>query len=397
MEQAQARTPSSRHVVRTLPSYFPFVTGPANQARAVSCGLLDYGISTTILTTDFHAEAAPQSEVMDGVSIVRLPVRFGFMQYHVPQGAWKELLRIHADVFHIHSYRNFLGDVTSLVARFRKVPTILHLHGTLQGYRHIARPERHWMYNMYDKMTSPLPVLRSTRIIVSTREEMNEVDAYGIDRSRVSIIPMGVDSEKYLFRDLARNPTRITFVGRLTEDRNVEQLIYALGMLGDLTWSCHIVGGEERRSYATHLGYTSHLQQLAHNLGIADRVFFTGPIYGEVLRRTYAESGIFVYPSLYENFGQTILEAAAAGCALVTTRVGVAWDIIQDGVSGFFIERDEPQQLAQHLRWLLEHPEEQANMGYTAHSLVQRDFAWPPILQRYAALYNELIQEQADC
>jgi glycosyltransferase involved in cell wall biosynthesis len=134
------------------------------------------------------------------------------------------------------------------------------------------------------------------------------------------------------------------------------------------------------------------LRALAAKLGIAARVVFSGPLYGQELRQAYAQTGIFAYPSRYENFGQTILEAAAAGCALVTTRVGVALDLIEEGVSGFLIEPDAPALLAGHLQWLLEHPAEQAAIGHAAHTLARQNYAWEPILQLYADLYEDVLE-----
>jgi glycosyltransferase involved in cell wall biosynthesis len=388
----QIATP--RHVLRTIPSYFPYVTGPANQAREISRGLRPLGFDSTILTTNLSAAAAPPREMLDGVEVRRLPIRLGFMQYHVAPGAWGELRRRPVDIIHAHSYRNFLADAAGLAAHRRRVPLILQLHGCLVGYRQIVRGGRRWLYRAYDAMTRPLPTLRADRIIVSTSAEAREAEGFGLDSRRISVIPMGIDPERYHCADTPREPSKITFVGRLAEDRNVEQLLRSLALVADLRWSCAIVGGEERRTYTSAFGYLACLKQLVRDLGIAERVVFTGPLYGEELRRAYASAGIFVYTSRYENFGQAILEAAAAGCALVTTGVGVANDIVRDGATGFVIEQDAPEQLAGKLRWLLEHPAEQAAMGRKAQALVRRDYAWSPILQRYADLYADAIDER---
>src|SRR6185436_8724304 len=118
---------------------------------------------------------------------------------------------------------------------------------------------------------------------------------------------------------------------------------------------------------------------------------FAGQLLGAELRQAYATAGIFVYPSRYENFGQTILEAAAAGCALLTTPVGVAHDLVRPGVTGHFISHTAHEPLRGYLRQLLTNPALQRNMGAEARSLARRDFAWQPILRRYAELYEHTI------
>lgn len=392
-ESIDPRRLPQRHVLRTVPSYFPYVTGPANQVRAISKGLFDQGFHSSVVTTNLGAASSPAQEIIDGVEVARLPIQMGLMQYHVVAGAWKECSQRPADIMHVHSYRNYLADVAALTARRRAIPLIVQLHGSLSGYRSIVERKGHWLYAAYDTLTRPLPTLRAARFIVSTCVEAHEAERFGLDSSRICIIPMGIDPDHYVFPGIARDPHQITFVGRLAEDRHVEGLLRSLALMRDLTWSCAVVGGEERRSYLSARGYVNRLKLLARDVGVAERIDFTGPLYGDELRQTYARSGIFVYPSRYENFGQTILEAAAAGCALVTTPVGVANDLIDDGASGFLIEQDKPELLTQRLRWLLEHPAEQAALGARARALVRQNFAWQPILRRYADLYHDAIDE----
>jgi glycosyltransferase involved in cell wall biosynthesis len=267
---------------------------------------------------------------------------------------------------------------------------VLHLHGTLAGYKQIVPGHRARMYDAFDAVTRPLPTLRPDQIVVSTHQEAREVEAYGLDMDRVRVIPMGIDPDLYRFEDERREPEQILFVGRLAEDRNVEQVLHALGLIRDLSWSCKIVGGEERRSYASRGGYVAKLKQLAQDLGIADRVCFTGPLYGEELRRTYARAGIFAYTSRYENFGQTILEAAAAGCALVTSATGVAAEIVEEGVSGALVPLDDPHALASRLGDLLGNPGRAKALGAKASDVVKQRFHWRTISGQYIELYRDL-------
>jgi glycosyltransferase involved in cell wall biosynthesis len=383
-----------QRILRTIPSYFPNVSGPANQARAISRGLVPYGYTSSIVTTNLGADHAPRHEHLDGIDVFRSSIQTGVMQYHVALQAYVDITRSTADVVHAHSYRNFLTDIVAITARRRTIPYVLHLHGTLAGYRMIIPKTRWWVYRVYDGVTAPLPTLRADRIIVSTTAEAEETIQYGIHKDQINVIPMGIDPTHYTFDHIRRDHRHIVFVGRLTEDRNPELLIRALAALRDVAWSCAFVGAEVRRSYATPTGYTDKLKKLAHACGIVDRVTFTGQLHGERLRHAYAQAGIFVYPSQYENFGQTILEAAAAGCVPVTTRVGVAHDLVRDGDTGFLVEHHTPDMLAQRLRWLLEHPNEQQRIGESVRRATARNYAWTPILQSYADLYQDVLDEQ---
>jgi len=60
-----------------------------------------------------------------------------------------------------------------------------------------------------------------------------------------------------------------------------------------------------------------------------------------------------VYTSFYENFGQTILEAGATGLPIITTKVGVAGQVIKHDESGFFVDFKSPEKIADYVMELL--------------------------------------------
>lgn len=380
-----------RRILRTVPTYFPYVSGPANQVRAVSSGLRPLGFETRIITTTAHAPGAPVEELIDGSPVLRLPVQAGVLQYQIARGAWQAIHSYPADLIHVHSYRNFLADVAAISAARRNIPLVMHLHGSLASYKTIVPAGRRWLYSAFDLVTSPLPTLRAQAFVVSTRAEADEAAAYGLDPARLHVIPMGIDHAAYQLRDTPRDPRQILMVGRLCQDRNVELLLVALAQLRELPWRCTIVGGEERRSYTERPGYLERLRRLAGELDLADRVVFAGPLGGRALREAYAQAGVFVYTSLWENFGQALLEAAAAGCALVSTRVGVAPDLIEDGASGFCLDAPAPTALAARLRELLANPQLPRRMGERARTVAREGYDWQAILQRYSELYTTLL------
>ena len=114
------------------------------------------------------------------------------------------------------------------------------------------------------------------------------------------------------------------------------------------------MGGEEKTSSLSRLGYLDELKKLCKNLNINDRVTFIGPVAQDELFNWYSKGDIFVYPSLYENFGQPILEAAAAGLPIISTPVGVAQEIITENETGFLFN-GKSQDLADRITQLADH------------------------------------------
>ena len=90
------------------------------------------------------------------------------------------------------------------------------------------------------------------------------------------------------------------------------------------------------------------------SMGLSDKVEFTDQLYGSDLIRAYNSADVFVYISLYENFGQTILEAAAAGLPIISTPVGVTKDIIVNGKTGFLMSFHNPEELSEKIMLLIQ-------------------------------------------
>ena len=102
----------------------------------------------------------------------------------------------------------------------------------------------------------------------------------------------------------------------------------------------------------------------------------------------YRKGDIFVYPSLYENFGQPILEAAAAGLPIISTPVGVAQEIITDNETGFLFNGDD-QELTDRIAQLTDLSLRE-EMGKTIRERARSLYGWEKIIKQYLDLYQSL-------
>jgi glycosyltransferase involved in cell wall biosynthesis len=93
----------------------------------------------------------------------------------------------------------------------------------------------------------------------------------------------------------------------------------------------------------------------------------------------------------HEPFGIPIIEAMAAGIPVVATRGGAFPETVDDGETGFLVERGDAAALAVALRRLLEHPELRQRMGARARRRVRSHFTWDRQVDRLSTLYEELL------
>jgi len=387
-----------RQILHTIPNFYPYVTGPAKQTWEMARQLTPRGLTSTIVTTNEHAGEAPAYEQRAGVSIRRLPFsRLGVLAYrHVPD-ARRRLRDEPGELIHAHSYRNRLTTLAHHEARRRRVPYILQPHGQLLMYRQLVGKPGQLAYRAYDAATRKREVLDADAVIVATAQERDEAIAFGVPGERVHVVPVGVaPRENQPSVPGEHERLRVLFVGNISPGRNLQQLIRAVAQLpggARAALEVRIVGPAMVRS-RWHRGerYLEWLRAEARRLAVAERCRFLGPRHGEALEAQYADADVFVYPSRYENFGQTVLEAAAAGLPVLATATGVARDLVAEGETGHRLTLDDAEGLARHLTRLVEDREAVARMGRAMFERVQRHYRWQPIIEQYHALYAQLLQ-----
>jgi len=109
------------------------------------------------------------------------------------------------------------------------------------------------------------------------------------------------------------------------------------------------------------------------------------------LSTIYSASDIFVIPSLQEAFGQTSLEAMACGTPVVGFNVGGIPDMIISKKSGLLATQGNSDDLAEQIRWLVNHPAERSIMGRNARELVEKEFSLTKQAKSYISLYESIL------
>ncbi|HEU4870292.1 MAG TPA: glycosyltransferase [Pyrinomonadaceae bacterium] len=130
-------------------------------------------------------------------------------------------------------------------------------------------------------------------------------------------------------------------------------------------------------------------QELARDLGIAERTFFTGRC--EDVGTVLSISDVCVLSSNAEGFSNSILEYMAAGRPVVATAVGGAREAIVEGETGYTVAAGDDERMAQHIISLLSDPENARSMGESGRRRVHEKFSTAKQLQNVESLYTELL------
>ena len=375
-------------ILRTIESFYPYATGPANQAYRISAELESRDINSPILTTYYNVDKnLPRREAYNKVHVTRFRNQIEIMRYCVSLGMLMNLKDF--DILHSHSYRSFQTDMGCLASTANRKSFVLSTHGTLSGYEYILKNKfAHLPYKIYDMATFKNVVRRADAIVVSSKSEYAEALEFGIDKKKVHVIPAGIDIADYEpHQDKSNEVLNLLFVGRIARNRCLEPIIKALQYLDKVKLT--IVGDEEKSSSLSRKGYLSELKVLADELNVMRRINFAGAKYGKELMNYYQAADVFVYTSLYENFGQTLLEAAAAGLPIISTPVGIASEIVIDGETGFLVS-DDPKMISERIRQLND-VSTRIEFGGRIKEIVKGKFDWSNIIDQYLEIYQHLL------
>ncbi len=160
---------------------------------------------------------------------------------------------------------------------------------------------------------------------------------------RAPIIVLPIYTDLAQFQGIEYMPAsdyfRILTVSRLTREKNTKSIVDALAQVPKAMLT--IVGdGPERKN----------LEERAKKLNVQERVEFVGE--QKDLARYFAEADCFVLASWYEGFGLAALEAMAAGLSVVMSNVGMAGDILKNGITGSVFEPGDLGALVRHIEAL---------------------------------------------
>jgi len=370
-------------VIRTIESFYPCVSGPANQAFKISESLYRKGIESPIFTTDFNVKNVKEKEYFGSVLVRRFKVKRKIMKYCFTPSMKKAFGDF--DIIHSHNYRSYQSSLGYNMARKRKKPFVINTHGNLLAYKNFNMDLASRLpYYVYDLITLKRVVKKADMVIAATGQEYKEALEFGVKKENLRVIPVGINIKDY--EPVKKDPLmlNILFVGRISRNRNLEPIIRAMKLLKDVKLT--IVGGEIKSSETSKTGYVDELKKLAHGLNIE----FTGPKYGKELINYYKKADIFVYTSFYENFGQTILEAGAAGLPIIATKVGVANDIVNDDKTGFIVGPDNPGMIASYIMELKD-KKRRAMFGKRIREIVKKNFDWENIIEKYVEVYESVM------
>ena len=301
------------------------------------------------------------------------------------------------DVIHTH-HPVLLGQTAARKAAELDLPLIFTFHTQYWEYTHyIPFPQeiiQEFLKNAVHRWLREF--MQKCQHIIIPSESLRDilVRDYGL-HERYSVIPTGTDLEPFLNADGKalraekgwQKEIVLISVGRLAPEKNWDTLIQAFVKV-------HTEHPEARLVLIGDGSARQSLEALSVELGIADRVTFTGSIPFEEIPRYLKAADLFAFASVTETQGIVTMEAMAAGLPVVAVDGPGTRDIVQNGKQGYLVEND-PDALAKKLNQLLS--DSQRIKRFSNQALKRaKMFDVNQLSKQMLSVYEQAIQDKKD-
>jgi glycosyltransferase involved in cell wall biosynthesis len=301
------------------------------------------------------------------------------------------------DVLHQHGIWPAFTRVTTAWRRQHRRPSVVAPHGSL---------EPHALGYSRSKKRLALAAWERTNLEAATclhATSADEVRSFRDQRLRnpVAVIGNGVpgswlrqagDGARFRAEHGVPSDGRIIlFLSRIHPKKGLLLLVEAMGRAREALrpWRLVVAGPVEAPQYA------EAVKRRASELGLADRIHFTGTLLDQQKRDAFAAAELFALATLSDNFAIAVAEALGAGVPVITTREAHPWHVLETERCGWWVPADE-RTLAAALETAAQLPRNELKaMGQRGTALVERSYLWDDVAHQTIALYQWLLGHAA--
>jgi glycosyltransferase involved in cell wall biosynthesis len=377
-------------ILHAIPGLTDRSGGPTTALVGLACAQAAAGVTVTVLacTREGDVIAAADRLAAAGVALHTVgPCRGPLMRHPRLTDTTRTLVAAH-DIVHAHGVWEELQYQVAQACLAEGTPFVIRCCGLLDEWSLRRKWLKKAVYRLWrlDRMLADAAAIHCTTAA--------EAVSTGALRCPTPIV---VEPNGIALEDFATLPARgalrhslsigdaplIVFLGRIHPGKGVEYLIPALAQMRTPGATLAVVGSDSA-------GYRDEMNRLADAHGVRDRIAFVGSLTGRRKIEALVDADVFCLPSQHENFGISIVEAMAAGRAVVVSEhVGVKEEILAAGAGS--VTSLEPARIAAALDDWLGNEQARDEAGARGRDFALRTYDWTLIAARWRRRYEELI------
>ncbi|MEZ5427723.1 MAG: glycosyltransferase family 4 protein [Pyrinomonadaceae bacterium] len=286
------------------------------------------------------------------------------------------------DIVHINTALtplSILRDAAlTFVAERMGFPVLLHIHGGRFLTEGFSRP-------VFARLTRRM-IDSSEVVVVLSRGEKKLIEDFA-DPEDVRVLENAVPFDEIDSKAAPKNEEKnLIFIGRFHKGKGLKEIVETVRTLKkegfEFRFTCYGAGEEKER----------FIREMTAILG--EKFFYGGVIGGDEKWEALRAGDIFLLPTHYEGLPLSLLEAMAAGCIPLVSRVGSIGEVVEDGKNGFLTEPRDVAGIIEKLRFLLSDNDIWEDIRKNARATICERFDLAEYLVKLEGIYRKISQHQ---
>ena len=364
------------HITRR---FYPGFGGVETYIRDISEELIKQGINCNVLTIDYNIYNKEKKykgyENLNRIGIFRIPAFGSYKKpipLKIPLGVFKW-----ADIIHIHDVR-FLFETACFLKLFFKYKIVFSTHGFILHTADL-RQIKYFMIPLYYK---PMLKLFSDKIICDSIQDYKYFFNIGIKNN--VLIENGLILKKFLNVSKKIMPGKLLYFGRVDINKRLDLLFHALAKLQSKDWFLDIIGDGSK-------DYILELKNTTETLNISQKVRWHGFVDEDELLKNLEAAHLCFFPSRYEGFGFTLVEAMASKNVCIANNIKAFKDIIGASNAAYIVDFNDFLECSKLISMLLQDNfDKLEDIGNKAREITKR-FDWNERILEIIELYENVL------
>jgi glycosyltransferase involved in cell wall biosynthesis len=370
--------------------YYPALGGVEEYVKRIAEGLVNYNHDVCVYTSDLlrHTDKLVKTqcknEMINGVRVVReyaLPLKL--RHYSLMPRMPFDMLGEKADLIHGHCFMSFPLDVASVVAKLKRKKFVFNPYFSEFSPSSI-------LGRLYRKTLGNLAMHADVVVVISEFEKMI-IEKAGFKIKRFEEVPPGIDMDEFkvsgnnICNKYGLEGKRvILFAGRLDYNKGIDVLVRAAPIvLHEYPEAIFFIAGAD-------FGELENLKRICKEYSVEKNFIFSGGLERQDLISAFKNAYLFAFPSRYEAFGITLIEAMAAKLAVVASDSTAIPFVVEDGKTGILFPQDDYKALAERIIYLFKNDRQRDTIAMRGHESVLQKYSWNISVNKIAGIYNSL-------
>ena len=356
--------------------FYPVPGGIETNALFIARGLVKRGHHVTVVAAD---KGKAREEKVQGVRVIRVPVRGTPGNTPITPGVFSAVLREDFDVLHLHEPNPFMNFLAVKANFLKRKPIVVTYHSDIVSHSPAIKAFKAVYVHGYQRFLT----FKLAKVIMPTSPQYIELsDILPKFKKKCFVVPNGVDLHEFRPKTVRKNKNekRVLFLGRLIYYKGLHVLIKAFERVArEVPNAKLVIAGEGKLE--------SQLREQVKQAGLEKRVEFIAKRLTEAeTLREFNKCDVFVLPSIHrtEAFGIVLLEAMACGKPIITTDVSGTKYVAEN--CGIVVKTGDDRELASAIVKVLKSEALRKQMGRKSLAKVKR-FSWDRVAELVEKAY----------